>query len=196
MEKSCQLPYGTAPNVHVTATCANRVAQEKMRASFRDRESHAEACTPAFVAEHSLPLAMVPHIIKYVQEMSRDQKVLENLSMERQTAAYKLKEGLALSVRKRLVLEMRKSKFSLNLDEATSNNTKVLTVIVGFFSESLGETVIDYYDPVSLTAAIARTLYEAVHNLLERDEIPAANLVLVLTDSVNYMLLDNFGCGG
>ena len=173
--------------MHVTATCANRVTQEKTRASFHDRKSHAEACTQAFVAEHSLPLAMVPHIIKYAQ-MSRDQKVLENLSMERQTATYKLKEGLSLCVQKRFVLEMRKSKFSLNLDEATSNNNqKVLTVLVSFFSESLGETVIDYYDSVSLTAATARTLYEAVRNLLERDEIPAANLVSVLTDSVNYM---------
>ena len=173
--------------MHVTATCANRVPQEKTRANFHDRKSHAEACTQAFVAEHSLPLAMVPHIIKYAQ-MSRDQKVLENLSMERQTATYKLKEGLSRCVQKRLVLEMRKSKFSLNLDEATSNNNqKVLTVLVSFFSESLGETVIDYYDSVSLTAATARTLYEAVRNLLERDEIPAANLVSVLTDSVNYM---------
>ena len=66
-------------------------------------------------------------------------------------------------------------------------------VLLSFFSESLGETVIDYYASVSLTDATAHTLYEAVRNLLERDKIPAANLVSVLTDSVNYMTGNHSG---
>ncbi|KAJ8043847.1 hypothetical protein HOLleu_11125 [Holothuria leucospilota] len=63
--------------------------------------------------------------------------------MERTTCAYKLKEGVAEVVHKRLVHELKEKPFSINLDECTTkgSNQRILSILVSFFSDTLGPRV-------------------------------------------------------
>ena len=103
--------------------------------SFKDRLSQQEALICSFFTEHTLPLNLAPELIKLAQTLSNDQKALQQLSMERFTATYKLKHGLHEVTRKRLVTKLKSTPFSINLDEATakSNKKRILNILVCYF---------------------------------------------------------------
>ncbi|KAJ8043861.1 hypothetical protein HOLleu_11149 [Holothuria leucospilota] len=118
------IPYGAPPNVHNAASCSGKVESKLTpNACYLDRKGNAEAMVVSFVAEHSLPFAVVPHILDLSKELARDNTVLQDLSMERTTCAYKLKEGVAEVVHKRLVHELKEKPFSINLDECTAKGS-------------------------------------------------------------------------
>ena len=75
--------------LHQTCTvfsCPNKVQKETApNVSFVDRKSTAEALLTSFVAEHSLPFTMAPHLIQLASELVRDPRALQELSMERTT---------------------------------------------------------------------------------------------------------------
>ena len=185
---TCTLPYGAAENIHDAQACNQRTVETKPSVSFVDRKSHAEARTLSFAAEHTLPLTLVPHLIKYAQEMAQDSKTLNSLSMERTTAAYKLRDGIGAALHRRLVNDLRASKFSMNVDECMSSaHEKVFSVIVSYFSEEEKCTVFKHYMSIPMTVVNAETLHKCIISSFEKDGIPLSNLISVLSDSANYM---------
>ena len=143
----------------------------------------------SFVAEHSLPLSLAPDLIRLAQTLSRDHKALQSLSMERQTATYKLKQGLHEVERKRLVSKMINNAFSLNIDETTGkhNKKRLLNVLVCFFDPDLNRSVTRLYCTIEMTIVNAASVYEAVQGKLSADKIPLQNLISILSDSAAYM---------
>ena len=62
-----------APNVHDEATCTSRKENSIRKiVSAEDREAHAQAFVVSFIAEHSLPFTMSPHLIRFAQTLSSD----------------------------------------------------------------------------------------------------------------------------
>ena len=156
--------------------------------NLADWKSHAEARTLAFMTEHDLKLNKAPHLIDYAKEMARDPKALDNITMSRTSATYKLVDGLGAATQKRLVNDMKENFFSLNVDESTSSaNQKIFTAMVSYFSKERQETVVKHYKSVTLIVANAKSVLEAVKSMLEEDQIPFDNLISVLSDSANYM---------
>ena len=68
------------------------------------------------LAEHSLPLSMAPVLIDLSRNLTKDPKSLAKLSLERTTAGYKLKYGLAKTLLDQIVSCLQKVLFSLNID--------------------------------------------------------------------------------
>ena len=98
-----------------------------------DRITNAEAILLGFVAEHSLSFSMVPALIDLTKSLSRDMKALSQLKMDRTTASYKLVHGLAKTFNEEVAEKLRTEFFSLNIDEAFSDNLhKVLTLLVQY----------------------------------------------------------------
>lgn len=85
------------PHMHVESK-----SQEVPVVSYTDRKTDAEAMVINFIAEHSLPLSVSPHLIDLANELSRDQRALDAIFMERQTAIYKLVYGLDEALTKRM----------------------------------------------------------------------------------------------
>lgn len=153
-----------------------------------DRQSHAEARTLAFVAEHNMKLDHVPDLVEYAKEMVRDHRALDQMSMGQTSATYKMTHGLGYVTKKRLVHDMQTYPFSLNVDECTSNNhLKVFSVMVAYFSPEREETIVQHYNSVSLSIVNAQVLRSTLLSMLESDNIPLVNLVSILSDSANYM---------
>ncbi len=156
--------------------------------NLEDRKSHAEARTLSFAVEHNIPVSKVPELIQYAKEMAKDHKALDGISMGRTSASYKMVYGLGAVAEKRLVSDMKKNKFSLNIDECTSNNNnKVVSIMASYFSPESGDTVYHHYRSFTMTDVNAKELTSKVLLCLKEDEIPLENLVSILSDSANYM---------
>ena len=194
MQQGPGLPYGVAPNVHDSFQCTGKVEVEsKPIVSFADRKANAEAMIVSFGAENSLTFTVQSKIIKLAKELAKDPKVLQDLSLERTSLTYKLKEGVAEVAHKRLIQELQNTPFSITLDECTNQaHNKVLTILVSYFSESQGECVVQHYASVELIVVNAQTVFETVTKLLN-DEIPLTNVVSSLSDSAAYMRGVNSG---
>ena len=108
--------------------------------------------------------------------------------MERTTVSYKLKDLLAEVMHKRLVSDLQTHMFSMNIDECTStNNQKVLSVLVSYFKDAQNECVVHHYLCTTLTVVKAAVIHSAILDNLMKDSIPPANLISNFSDSTNYM---------
>ncbi|RUS83267.1 hypothetical protein EGW08_008990, partial [Elysia chlorotica] len=134
-ETSLPLPYGAALNLDLGTLGLHRevssVPSHPKPVSLKDRITHQEAYICSFIAEHTLPLSIAPHLIEFARALCTDSKALEKLHMERQTATYKLRNGLAHLEHVRLVNVLKTVPFSINLDESTSkaSNKRILSIL-------------------------------------------------------------------
>ena len=189
-----QIPYGASPSI-LNFLKKNSSPSEPLKqptpvaVHLKDRRSHQEGLVCSFIAEHDLPLSIAPSLVSLAQELSKDPKALNELQLERDSATYKLKFGIHLIIRKRLLEKMRNSPFSLNIDESTSKASKkrILNVLVCYFDETIGESVTDHYCSLEMTTVNAATVHEAVTTQMNADGIPLENLISILSDSAAYM---------
>ena len=180
----CNLPYGIAQSVHTTSKCPAMGNKINPVVSLVDRKHHLEAYFISFVVESSLPLSSVPKFIEFAKNLARDHKALSELKMNRAAASYKLVDGLHFYERKKIVDAMKSYPFSINTDECISNNHhKVFSVLVSYFDEILGLSVVQHYKSVSMIEINALTLFENTCKLFQDDQIPFENLVSDLSDS-------------
>lgn len=153
-----------------------------------DRVANAEATLLAFTAEHSLSLKVVPDLISLSKELARDKHALDRLSVDRTSASYKMKYGLAKTFEEELLEDLKQSYFSLNIDECTSEtNHRVVTVLVSYFSLKEEKVVTKHLSSFSVTKVDSATLYNELVKLFEKFELPWKNLVSILMDSCAVM---------
>ena len=184
----CNLPYGIAQSVHTTSKCPAMRNKINPVVSLVDRKHHLEAYVISFMVENSLPLSSVPKFIEFAKNLARDHKALSELKMNRTAASYKLVDGLNVYERKKIVDAMKSYPFSINIDECTSNNHhKVFSILVSYFDEVLGLSVVQHYKSVSMIEVNVLTLFENTCKLFQDDQIPFENLVSDLSDSTTYM---------
>ena len=90
---------------------------------------------------------MAPHLINFAKTIAIDKIALNNLKMERQTATYKIRYGLAELEHQRLVNTMQNNSFSLNIDESTikSSKQRVLNILVSYFCDKLQKPICNLY---------------------------------------------------
>ena len=179
--------YGAKPVLHQTQS-----QEEEKRSTpltpFNDRLRNSEAMLVEFLAENSLPMSMAPKIIDISKALANDERVLGKLCMDRTTASYKLKYGLAATFEESLLEELRKTPLALNMDEAmNSNNQKVVTVLVSHFSSSLQKISVNHLASFVVTRVTSESLFQEMEQLFERCELPWTNLLSVLMDSCRVM---------
>lgn len=156
--------------------------------SLPDRIIQAEATVLSFAAEHTMSFTKVPAVINLAQHLARDLKALNSLSMDRTSASYKTRFGVAQTFSDSLTEELKNSFFSLNMDEATTHSyTKVLTVLVSYFSESNEKIVVDHLSSVPVTKADSESIFLHLAKIFDEKELPWTNLISVLMDSCNVM---------
>ena len=178
-------PYGIHPLFKKSAVA---VQPPRPKIHVTDRVVNAEAMVLGHLAERSLPFTEAPGIIKLTKALARDMEALNELSMDRTSASIKMRLGVAQTVKEELIRAMRSGPFSLNIDEATSNNLhKVLCVLVSRYSAPGKKVVVEHLASVSLIKVDSETVFNAIEKLMEDNEIPWSNLMSVLMDSCNVM---------
>ncbi|XP_023930192.1 uncharacterized protein LOC112041353, partial [Lingula anatina] len=142
----------------------------------------------AVLAEFSLPLSMMPILIELSKASNQDRKALDRLSMDRTSASYKMKYGLAEWFHEQTVSELKTEFFSLNIDESTSSNLqRVLSILVSYYSPSRKRVVVQHLHSTSVIKVDSLSIFNHIVDVFDRNEIPWQNLVSVLLDSCNVM---------
>ena len=147
-----------------------------------------QAMVLATAAEQGWSLSSIPVVIDLAKNLASDPEVLSNLKMDRTTASYKMKHGLAFTIRQRTVKVMQTQPFSLNIDEATSSNTcKVLAVLVNYVDSAEKRVVTEHLTSISLIRADAQSIFDAIDKFFEDENIPWVHLTSILMDSCSVM---------
>ena len=155
---------------------------------FNDRKLNMEAQLLGFMAERDIPFNHSDDLIQLSQNMAKDIKVLNAMSMDRTTASYKLSFGLAKYFQDKLDKDLQKTFFSLNIDESTSNsNEKIVAVLVSYFSTDEKQVVVKHLESFSIVTADSATLFNKVCEMFQKHNLPWKNLISVLLDSCNTM---------
>eukprot|EP00111_Clytia_hemisphaerica_P013916 TCONS_00040959-protein len=188
-QPTCQLPYGAADNVHDKELCdSGKVVVKKPLVSLLDRKCNIEAYIVSFICEHNLPLSVAPHLTQLCKDLSVDSKALNAVNISATSATYKIVDGLGVHKRRQIISNLRKSPFSINIDECTaSSGMKVFTILVSYFDESIGECVVEHYCSFECIKTNAVELFEGICDVFAKDQIPFDNLISDLSDSAAYM---------
>ena len=156
--------------------------------SIPERTANTEAMILAFLAEHSLPLSLADSLTSLIQEAARDPKALNGLSLSKSAASYKMNHGLGKTLKGRIISKLKDCAFSLNIDEATNDHgKKVLSLMVSFFDEEAGAVSIHHLSSVELIKVDAKSVFQAIVEVIDINQLPWNNLLSVLLDSCNTM---------
>lgn len=178
--------YGIHPSVQPHIEPANETSTPVVPVD--DRVKNLEATLLGFIAENSMSLSQAPRLVDLVKSLANDKTALQRLSMDRTTASYKLKHGLSYTLRQRLIESLKKTNFSLNIDEATSKtNKKVLAILVSHFDEQQRKVVVHHLDALSLTSTKAADIVSKISDVMNTAGLPWENLISVLMDSCSVM---------
>jgi hypothetical protein len=142
-----------------------------------------------FAAEKSLSYSLVPDVVALATELAKDKQALSHLHIHcASTASYKMKHGLAKTMKDQLIKSLQREYFSLNIDEAFSeNNKKILAVLVNLYDETKKEIVTHHLESVDLVTVNSETVFKAVDNLFSKMTLDYRHLVSVLLDSCPVM---------
>ena len=98
--------------------------------------------------------------------------------------------GLAKYFQDKLDKVLQGTFFSLNMDESTStNNEKIVAVLVSYFSEEERQTVVKHLESFSIvtTDSSSFSLFDKICEMFEKHSLPWNNLISILLDSCNTM---------
>ena len=147
-----------------------------------------QASVLAVLAEQSWSFSAAPVVIQLAKNLAADPEALDRLSMDRTSASIKLRHGLAPAVTSRVISLLQQNKFSLNIDESTSGNcSRILTVLVNVFDDSVGRIVMYHLTSVSLLRVDTATVRKALDDFFKTKEIKWENCLSILMDSCNVM---------
>lgn len=92
--------------------------------------------------------------------------------MNRTAASYLTRYGVGKTFEKYVTEMMKCTKFSLNMDESTSNNFhRVLTILVSFYRPVMRQVKVCHFGSLSCFKVEGATLYEKNVQLMEKNEI-------------------------
>ncbi|KAF8785785.1 hypothetical protein HNY73_011290 [Argiope bruennichi] len=152
------------------------------------RKACQEVLITSFIAENSLSVNVAPNLIELCKQLRRDQTALNSLEMSRTAACYKMKYGLAKTIKENIIKTLKETPFSLNLDESTSNaQESILAILVQFYDNNQNEVVVHHFASLKMESCNSEAVFKAVVNTVEDNNIPWANLISVLMDSCNTM---------
>jgi hypothetical protein len=124
--------------------------------------------------------------VKRAKLLAKDPEVLNNITMEMTSASYKMKYGLARTMRQRTIEMMKMNKFSLNLDEATNvSGVKVVSVLVKYMEE--GRLRCEHLVSLPLIKADSDSIVNALTGFFKDQKIPWKNCTSILCDSCAVM---------
>ena len=108
--------------------------------------------------------------------------------MHRTTASCKSMHRLGKTVKDKLVDKLQSAVFSLNLEEATSNNSlHVLTLLVSYYDPSQNDIVINHLASVNVPSVDASSLFGKIKEIFEKCNLSFPKLLAMLMDSCSVM---------
>ena len=162
---------------------------------LQERVSCLEAQVLAFASSHALSHETTADLVELLKEATKDPDAVHGLQLSSTSIKRKLVHGMASGFTDTLIDTLKKTPFSLNIDEALTKNggLKLLSFLVCFYDFNKEKTVIHNLKTVTVLNTKAETMFTATQEIFEENEIPWDNLISVFTDNTNCMIGEHAG---
>lgn len=152
-------------------------------------KKRAEIKLCAFLAEHNLPLMLSDALVPFLANTFPDSAIIKSVNLGRTKATNIVKTVLGPILTEELVSKLKKTTFSIIMDETTDISVKkqcALAVI--FFDEDEFLVHTQFLDIYEVTSGKAKDLTDALLNWLTNKQIPLKNFVGFASDTTNSMV--------
>ncbi|KAG0429723.1 hypothetical protein HPB47_023363 [Ixodes persulcatus] len=158
-----------------------------------DRSRTAEGSLAMFICAHSAMLAS-DHLGELCRNQFRDSEGAMHLQLHRSKCSALIKNVLSLHFVDELLSDLGSGSYSLILDESTDISvTKLLGVVIVYYSEKAGKVVSTFLSLVELTDSKAQSIVDAVKMCLAQFGIDLQRMVGIGTDNASVMIGVNNG---
>ncbi|KAG0418668.1 hypothetical protein HPB47_004671 [Ixodes persulcatus] len=158
-----------------------------------DRSRTAEGSLAMFICAHSAMLAS-DHLGELCRNQFRDSEGAKHLQLHRSKCSALIKNVLSPHFVDELLSDLGSGSYSLILDESTDISvTKLLGVVIVYYSEKAGKVVSTFLSLVELTDSKAQSIVDAVKMCLAQFGIDLQRMVGIGTDNASVMIGVNNG---
>lgn len=163
--------------------------QPSVSSSFEKQVAASELKLCAFVAEHNLPIAIMDHLPGLVANAAPDSKIASSVKCARTKATSLFKELMGPSYFNNLISHLKKTMFSLIIDESTDlSTTKHLVLIGRFYDLEIQRTQDKFLCLMEVEDCTARGIYTSLVNFFDKHGIPVENLIGFASDNASVMM--------
>ncbi|KAL1379496.1 hypothetical protein pipiens_014859, partial [Culex pipiens pipiens] len=154
-------------------------------------DAHIKLCL--YGVEKNLSFTALETLVPVVQSICKDSKIATTLRLHRTKATCILHNVTGETQKQRLINIMRRTYFSIIVDESTNISTeKVLCIVVRFYDEEVDRVRDAFYDLLEIADGKAETLYAAIRDSFVKNKIPYTIFLLGLAcDNANVMTGSN-----
>lgn len=142
----------------------------------------------AYIVEHS-STTNVDHLGEMLPKLDPKSEILNNIKLHRTKCTMLIKNVLGPCMFQDLLEEIGNSPYSIIVDETTDmTTTKVLCMMIRFFSKKKNDLVTTFYRIVKVTDCDATSLYNLICSTLQEDGLRVEMLVGIGLDGTNVMI--------
>ncbi|KAI5638384.1 sugar transporter domain-containing protein [Phthorimaea operculella] len=189
------LIYHANSKKHENTVSLNRAAKNCKPLNFdkvvKNERKIAELKIAAYIVEHS-STSNVDHLGEMIPKLDPKSAILNNVQLHRTKCTMLIKNVLGQCMFLELLEEIGCSPYSIIVDETTDITiTKVLCMMIRFFSKKKRDIVTTFYRIVKVTECDATSIYNLVCLTLQKDGLRVEMLVGIGLDGTNVMIGKN-----
>ncbi len=152
----------------------------------------AEIKMAAFVVEHHLPFQAMDHLSDLVTSIFPDSETAQLFHSKHTKTRAIVKHVLADDFRETLLNTLRKTLFSIIIDETTDvSSKKLLALVVRYFCNKENRVKSQFLKLLQVTDSDATTLVACLVSYFSNQDIPLTNIVGYASDTTNVMFGQN-----
>ena len=155
--------------------------RKTLKVSYIVSEIIAKVGKPHIIAEHLVKPAMLICAKELLGEQAAN--ILQKIPLSNDTV--KRRQEMAENLEKQLVEKLKVSKFSLQIDKTTINNSVLLLAYVRYI-----DAIVIHEEMLFINKLIdtrSETIYAAVYNFLHNNGILLSNILQIATDGASAM---------
>ncbi len=156
--------------------------------TLTDKVHRAEIKMAAFVVEHNVSFQTMDHLSDLLTDIFPDSAIAEKFKSKHTKTRCIVKHVLAAQFRATLQETLKKTPFSIIIDETTDiSSSKLLAIVVRFYSNQEKTVKSLFLKLIEVTDADATTLTTTLTGYFEKEGIPLENIVGYASDTTNVM---------
>ncbi|VEN52684.1 unnamed protein product [Callosobruchus maculatus] len=141
-----------------------------------------------FAAEHNLPFKIFEHLPQFIRSF-QDTDVINSLQCSRTKATDLVNEKVGPYAQLKLASILKRSFFSVIIDETTDVSTsKCLVIIVRFYSREESRVKDCFFGLIELTTSSAEDIFKATVGIFHKFDIPLENIIGFASDNASVMM--------
>lgn len=156
---------------------------------YSRRVAAAELKMCAFVAEHNLPVSILDHLPGMIANVCKDSKICKDIKCARTKGTGVFRSVIGKYYINELIETLKKTKFSLIIDETTDVSTlKQLVLLVRYYDSDAKKTIDKYLTLLEVKDCTAKGIFDSLSQFFQKKEIPFDNLVGFASDNASVMM--------